>query len=723
VSDLIPGVTFQLLSTSSTAVQVVIANYNSGVESSVSTLVSDYNALVSAMNTQEGNDSSGNAEPLYGSPTLTMLQQDILGGINTENPNGYLAQVNDSLDPTVSGSMNITTASGGTVKVVVGAAPSAGADANTIYTGSGVETLSGLAAAINSAVSDITLSSSVTAGADASGSTGATTSSATLTAVPGYSSALSGSFSVTVGGGTAENIVIGAEPSTGAEANTIYTGSGVNTLSGIASAINDASTKITASVTVGADASGSISAITSTATLTANAGAVLAGTVQVLVGSGTAENIVIGAEPSTGAADNTIYTGSGVNTLSGLADTINGDTSLGLTATVTTASDGSQTLELTSGTSGSAGTLTVTPTLTASLGFTASVTTSASDGSQTLNLTSGVSGSAGTLTVATGITGSDGSVTPTLIADGLGVTAAVVTKNGQSSLTLTSQTTGASGAVSVTSAISATSDTAVTASVMAGTDATMDASGNLISATTSTATLGTVEASDDALIGSVVIQVGDGAAQTITLDSQDNSLSGLATAINDAKIGVDATVTTASDGSQTLTMTSGTTGSAGTLSVTSSILDTTNTSTAALGYTSSSDIGSLSGLGVSVNEDGTLSLDASTLDAVLNTDYSSVAGFFQNVDSWGVTFANMLSNAGTSSSTGILKLAENANSSIESSLNKNITREETLISAQQASLTAELNSANEIMQMIPTQLQGINELYSAITGYGTSSSS
>ena len=40
-----------------------------------------------------------------------------------------------------------------------------------------------------------------------------------------------------------------------------------------------------------------------------------------------------------------------------------------------------------------------------------------------------------------------------------------------------------------------------------------------------------------------------------------------------------------------------------------------------------------------------------------------------------------------------------------------------MISAQQTSLTAELNSANEIMQELPSQLQGVNELYSAITGY------
>ena len=118
-----------------------------------------------------------------------------------------------------------------------------------------------------------------------------------------------------------------------------------------------------------------------------------------------------------------------------------------------------------------------------------------------------------------------------------------------------------------------------------------------------------------------------------------------------------------------------------------------------------------------MNNDGSLTFDADSLDSVLNTDYSSVAGFFQNANSWGQTFTNMLTNAGTSSSTGILSLASNSNSTIESTLNAEISREQSLISAEQSSLTTELNSANEIMQQLPTELEGMNELYSAITGY------
>ena len=203
--------------------------------------------------------------------------------------------------------------------------------------------------------------------------------------------------------------------------------------------------------------------------------------------------------------------------------------------------------------------------------------------------------------------------------------------------------------------------------------------------------------------------------------SSDNTLAGLAEAINAANIGVTAAVNATAVGRNAagtlLTLTSGTVGAAGALSVTSNIVDQTNVSTTPLNYSNSSDINSLTSLGISVNNDGSLTFDATSLDSVLNSDYSSVAGFFQNANSWGQTFSTMLTNAGTSSATGVLALASSSNSNIESTLNADISKEESLISAQQSSLTTELNSANQIMQQLPSQLQGVNELYSAITGY------
>jgi flagellar hook-associated protein 2 len=85
-------------------------------------------------------------------------------------------------------------------------------------------------------------------------------------------------------------------------------------------------------------------------------------------------------------------------------------------------------------------------------------------------------------------------------------------------------------------------------------------------------------------------------------------------------------------------------------------------------------------------------------------------------------FSDILTNAGTSSTTGILALVSSSNSSTESKLNADISREESLISVESKSLTTELNSANEILQEIPSQLNEINELYSAVTGYNKTSS-
>jgi len=289
----------------------------------------------------------------------------------------------------------------------------------------------------------------------------------------------------------------------------------------------------------------------------------------------------------------------------------------------------------------------------------------------------------------------------------MGVTATVVqNSDGTSDLAFQSETAGSAGTLSVTSKLSAISATALTY-------------GNTSPFTSTTADGGLIGgfSGGDVLSGSLSVQVGGGTATTIKVPSGNATLAGLAGALNDANLGVTATPVESSNGAWSISVVSGVVGSAGALSITSSVLDTTNTTTSSLSYTDSSDIGSLTGLGISVNNDGSLTFDATSLDSVLNADYSSVVGFFQNSNGWGQAFSTMLTNTGTGSSTGILALASSSNSNIESTLNADISKESTLISAQQTSLTAELNSANEIMQELPSQLDGVNELYSAITGY------
>ena len=64
-------------------------------------------------------------------------------------------------------------------------------------------------------------------------------------------------------------------------------------------------------------------------------------------------------------------------------------------------------------------------------------------------------------------------------------------------------------------------------------------------------------------------------------------------------------------------------------------------------------------------------------------------------------------------------LALQSNQSTESTLNTDITNEDALIAQQTQTLTAELNQANYTLTEIPQQLQYVNELYSAISGYNT----
>jgi flagellar hook-associated protein 2 len=54
---------------------------------------------------------------------------------------------------------------------------------------------------------------------------------------------------------------------------------------------------------------------------------------------------------------------------------------------------------------------------------------------------------------------------------------------------------------------------------------------------------------------------------------------------------------------------------------------------------------------------------------------------------------------------------------MESTINDRISRQEDLIATQKTQLTSELNKANQILQQLPSQLNGIDQIYSAISGY------
>lgn len=136
----------------------------------------------------------------------------------------------------------------------------------------------------------------------------------------------------------------------------------------------------------------------------------------------------------------------------------------------------------------------------------------------------------------------------------------------------------------------------------------------------------------------------------------------------------------------------------------------------------SGSVNNLAQLGISVNNDGTLTLSSSTLTDGLNTNYSDVVGFLQNTGGFGQNFYAVLGQVGSASPTGAITLQLNSYTTQETTLNDNITNENALIATDQTNITNELNQANEALQGIPQQLNEVDELYNALTGYNQSSS-
>jgi flagellar hook-associated protein 2 len=133
----------------------------------------------------------------------------------------------------------------------------------------------------------------------------------------------------------------------------------------------------------------------------------------------------------------------------------------------------------------------------------------------------------------------------------------------------------------------------------------------------------------------------------------------------------------------------------------------------------SGSITNLTQLGISMNNDGTLTLDSDTLDSALNSNFADVTGFLQNSGSFGQTLSTALNNLGTQAPDGAVYLAQQQNSAQETALNTDITNENAILATQKTTLTDELNTANEELQSIPSQLNEVNEMYSAITGFNT----
>ena len=289
-----------------------------------------------------------------------------------------------------------------------------------------------------------------------------------------------------------------------------------------------------------------------------------------------------------------------------------------------------------------------------------------------------------------------------------GVTASVISDSAGSRLSLVSGTSGAAGQLTVTSALSdATTSTSLGVNTgQKGADASLNVDGIALTSASNTVS---------SAIPGVTFQllssdVGSPVQVEITNDNSaiETAFSSLVTAYNAVVNDISTQEGNNSSGNPEPLYGSPT------LSLIQSQLSTALTSGAASG-----SVSNIAQLGLSFNDDGTLSLDTDTLDSELNSNFSDVTGYLQNTGSFGQNFATVLNNLGTQAPNGAVYLAQQQNSTEEASLNQNITNENAILAAQKTTLTDELNTANQVLQSIPSQLNEVNEMYSAITGYNS----
>jgi flagellar hook-associated protein 2 len=129
-----------------------------------------------------------------------------------------------------------------------------------------------------------------------------------------------------------------------------------------------------------------------------------------------------------------------------------------------------------------------------------------------------------------------------------------------------------------------------------------------------------------------------------------------------------------------------------------------------------SGVVNLESLGVSMGDDGTLTVDSSTLTNQISTNAAAVSNFFQGTTtSWGQNFNNDLYKI-TNTTTGILNVDMTGITNTQTSLTSQINDMEANLATQQTQLTNEYDSVDTTLEELPNTLATINSELSGLKG-------
>ncbi|HEY4052371.1 MAG TPA: flagellar filament capping protein FliD [Terriglobales bacterium] len=288
-----------------------------------------------------------------------------------------------------------------------------------------------------------------------------------------------------------------------------------------------------------------------------------------------------------------------------------------------------------------------------------------------------------------------------------GVTATTLTDATGSRLAIYSNTPGSTGALAITSN---TSSLAFNPPV-GGTDANFTVDGIPFSSTSNTVS-GAIPGVTLNLLGAypgVQVQVSVAPDTNQVAQAVTNFVSAYNAIIGDINQQFTVNATTNNEGPLG--------GDSSLRSLQSSLL---NDSTYSVG---SGAVASLDSLGITTNDDGTLSVNSSQLNSAISSNPSQVLNFFQNSSGTGFAnnFAAGLQNL-TDPTQGVISLDLTENSAKQQDLSNSIADLQDRLSAQQTQLQTEFSQVNALLEAFPSQLQAV-QVELGITPSSTSGNS
>jgi flagellar hook-associated protein 2 len=298
-------------------------------------------------------------------------------------------------------------------------------------------------------------------------------------------------------------------------------------------------------------------------------------------------------------------------------------------------------------------------------------------------------------------------------ANNWGITASVVTDANGARLAIYSQASGSAGALAVAS----NTTTTTFEPPVGGTNAEITVNGIPYASTTNTVTGAIPDVTLNLVTGDpgTPVQVSVGADTTDITNEIGNFVSAYNTVIGDLNTQFTANSATNQEGPL---------GYDSALRALQSSLLNDATYTTSDSLSTSSGINNLAALGITMNNDGTLSLNSSTLSSALSSNPAAVQNFFQNANSTG--FANNLNTDLTNltdPTTGILNLDLAQNQTQQSALASEISDFQANLASQQTALDQEFSQVNANLEEYPFMLQEVNAALGSLTSGSSTTTS